>query len=124
MITVSNHPPKYPANRPEPTPTTTENKTAENTVAKKNETHEDQQKKVLDRMSRLREFSMKLRGGTGVADLETEPAYKRRNVPLNDVIPSSESEVSKYTLAEETGPDGEKRVEIKSNNSFLHGNVD
>jgi cell division protein FtsZ len=81
---------------------------------------EEQQKKANERISRIRQFNFKSRTPGGLAELENEPAYKRRNVTLNSVPHSSESQVSKYTLSE--GEDN--KTEIKPNNSFLHDNVD
>ena len=72
-----------------------------------------------DRTKKLRELSIKIRTQQGLEEVEKEPAYKRRNVELSDVKPSSESEVSKLML----GEDEEKKTELK-NNSFLHDNVD
>ena len=73
-----------------------------------------------EREDRMKNISMKLRTPSGLTSLEDEPAYKRDNVKLEDSPHSSESEVSKYTLS-----DGEDtKTEIKTNNSFLHDNVD
>ena len=71
------------------------------------------------RMDRLREITMKLRTPSGLTDLESQPAYKRREVELDDVAHSSESEASNYVL----GEDDDKNIGIKPNN-FLHDNVD
>tara|TARA_B100000963_G_scaffold172356_1_gene149886 strand:+ start:6954 stop:8582 length:1629 start_codon:yes stop_codon:yes gene_type:complete len=71
------------------------------------------------RMERLREITVKLRTPSGLTDLESEPAYKRRDVELEDVAHSSESENSSYVL----GEDDDKKVGLKPNN-FLHDNVD
>jgi len=57
---------------------------------------------------------------TNLQEIENIPAYKRRNVELTDVTPSSEPQGPKYMLSE--NPD--KSVEIKSENSYLHKNVD
>ncbi|NNE54497.1 MAG: cell division protein FtsZ, partial [Flavobacteriales bacterium] len=65
-----------------------------------------------------------LKTPSGLADLENEPAFKRRNVTLDDVQHSSESTKSRYTLTEETDDQGNKQVKLKDNNSFLHDNVD
>jgi cell division protein FtsZ len=54
-----------------------------------------------------------------VVKLENEPAYKRRNVNLDDVDHSAEEQMSKYTLSID-----DDNPEIESNNSFLHDNVD
>lgn len=72
-----------------------------------------------ERMERLRDISFKLRTPSGLTDLESEPAYKRRNVELDEVPHSSESEVAQYTLSE----DNDNNLGIKPNN-FLHDNVD
>ena len=71
------------------------------------------------RMERLREITVKLRTPSGLTDLESEPAYKRREVELDDVAHSSESDNSSYVL----GEDEDKNVGLKPNN-FLHDNVD
>lgn len=83
----------------------------------------DQQSRVKDRMTRLRELSRRLRTASGLSELEDVPAYKRRAVSLEDVPHSSESQVSKYSL-DDVGSDGDKKTEVGRNNSFLHDNVD
>lgn len=82
--------------------------------------NEEQMRKAQERISKLKELSLKLKTPNGLAELEKEPAYKRRNVNLESTPHSSESQVSRFTLSE--GED--KKVEIKPNNSFLHDNVD
>ena len=81
---------------------------------------DEQLRKAQDRVAKLKELSFKLKSPNGLAELENEPAYKRKNVSLESTPHSSESQVSRYTLSE--GDD--KKVEIKPNNSFLHDNVD
>ena len=71
------------------------------------------------RMERLREITLKLRTPSGLTDLESEPAYKRRDIKLDDVTHSSESENSNYVL----GTDQDNATSIKPNN-FLHKKVD
>ena len=85
---------------------------------------EEQQRRANERIAKLKELSMKLRAPSGISDLENEPAYKRRNIELDNTPHSSESEVSRFTLSEEEDEDGEKRGGLRSNNSFLHDNVD
>lgn len=107
-----------------------EKKTVENTTDTESEeniahlSHEEQQKRSADRFSKIKELSSKLKTPSGLADLENEPAYKRRNVTLLNTPHSSESTVSKYTVSEETDENGNKTTGLKSNNSFLHDNVD
>ena len=81
---------------------------------------EELQQKIRDREQRLRELSVKIKSPEGLNDLEKQPAFVRRNVLLSKVPASDESQVSRYSLHE----DDEKKIQIKSNNSFLHDNVD
>jgi cell division protein FtsZ len=81
---------------------------------------DDQLRKSKERIAKLKSLSMKI-GGGNVTDLEREPAYRRRNVKLDSVPHSSESNVSRYTL---TGEEEGKKSELRPNNSFLHDNVD
>jgi cell division protein FtsZ len=94
-------------------------KQKEEELAKKMQA-EELQKKAQERIQRLKELSLKLKTPQGLNEMEHEPAYKRRNIALDNVPHSSESQVSRYTLSE----NDEKKVEIKPNNSFLHDNVD
>ncbi|WP_140936592.1 cell division protein FtsZ [Sphingobacterium lumbrici] len=80
---------------------------------------EDQLMKTKERILRLKELSMKLKSSNGLQELENEPAYKRKQKPLDNLPHSSESQVSRFTLSFDEG-----ETEIRSNNSFLHDNVD
>lgn len=75
--------------------------------------------KTKERILRLKELSMKLKSANGLQELESEPAYQRKKMPLEEVSHSSESQVSRFTLSNEDG-----NLEIRPNNSFLHDNVD
>jgi len=81
---------------------------------------EDQLRKSQDRILKLKALSLKMKSPGGINDLEKEPAYKRRNITLDDTPHSSESNVSRYTLSE----DEDNKTTLKQNNSFLHDNVD
>ncbi|MBK1441008.1 cell division protein FtsZ [Parapedobacter sp. ISTM3] len=74
---------------------------------------------VKDRIFRLKQLSLKLKSANGLQELESEPAYRRKQLALDDVPHSSESQVSRFTLSTEEGI-----TEIRPNNSFLHDNVD
>lgn len=78
-----------------------------------------QEEIAMDRMQKLQELSQKIKTPEGLAELEKQPAYKRRNIELQEPSPSSETEVSRFSLFK-----SENGVEIKQNNSFLHDNVD
>ena len=81
---------------------------------------EEIEKKSKERIKKLKDLSVKLRTPNEIEELESTPAYIRRKVELNDVSPSSETTASRYTLGESE----DNSPEIKSNNSFLHDNVD
>ncbi|MGY4385411.1 cell division protein FtsZ [Pedobacter sp. UYP24] len=87
---------------------------------KNDESIEDQLKKSKERILRLKDLSMKLRTNNGLQELENEPAYKRKQMNLQQVQHSSESQVSRFTLSS----DEDGTTEIRPNNSFLHDNVD
>lgn len=77
------------------------------------------EKEAERRQQRLRNLNVKLNNPRTINDLENEPAYLRKNVPLDDTPHSSEEGMSKWTISDE-----EDEPEINSNNSFLHDNVD
>jgi cell division protein FtsZ len=81
----------------------------------------DSDKIANERVNKLRQFNyrQKLQQGQ-ISELENVPAYVRKNVSLDDVAHSSETNISKFTLGE--GEDG--KGELRQNNSFLHDNVD
>jgi cell division protein FtsZ len=83
-------------------------------------TTEEQLRKSRDRIMKLKELSYRIGNANSLTDMEKEPAYKRRNIKLDTVPHSSESNISRYTLTNED----EKKAEIRPNNSFLHDNVD
>ena len=86
---------------------------------KTDESIEEQLRKSRERIMRLKDLSMKLRSGN-IQELENVPAYKRKEVALQQNTHSSESQVSRFSLlADEDG-----KTEIRPNNSFLHDNVD
>jgi cell division protein FtsZ len=87
-------------------------------------TQAEHQSRVEQRVAHVRELNLRLRTPNGLSDLEREPAYKRRNVQLSDAAHSTDSNISRYSLSEETDENGERRVELKRNNPYLHDNVD
>jgi cell division protein FtsZ len=96
---------------PEVAPNADENKT--------DESIEEQLRKSRERIMRLKDLSMKLRTGN-IQELENVPAYKRKEIALQQTPASDESQVSRFSLL----PDDEGKIEIRNNNSFLHDNVD
>jgi cell division protein FtsZ len=86
---------------------------------KTDESIEEQLRKSRERIMRLKDLSMKLRSGN-IQELENVPAYKRKEVSLQETPASDESQVSRFSLL----PDSEGKIEIRDSNSFLHDNVD
>jgi cell division protein FtsZ len=75
---------------------------------------------MKQRMKYLKDLSETSNKENGIEELENEPAYKRKGINLEDVRHSSEMEISRTSLIEEP----EKKPELRTNNSFLHDNVD
>jgi cell division protein FtsZ len=86
---------------------------------KTDESIEEQLRKSRERIMRLKDLSMKLRTGN-IQELENVPAYKRKEIALQETPASDESQISRFSLL----PDSEGKTEIRNNNSFLHDNVD
>ena len=74
-------------------------------------------KRTEQRRIKLKKFNYKFTKPEGISDLESEPAYKRAGISLDDEIKSS---ISSSTLNHEDGG----KIDVKSNNTFLHDNVD
>ena len=86
---------------------------------KTDESIEEQLRKSRERIMRLKDLSMKLRNGN-IQEMENIPAYKRKEIALQQTPASNESQVSRFSLM----PDDEGKTDIRTNNSFLHDNVD
>ncbi|MBE9584124.1 cell division protein FtsZ [Mucilaginibacter sp. JRF] len=86
---------------------------------KTEESMEEQLRKSRERIMRLKDLSMKLRSGN-LQEMENVPAYKRKEIALQQTPASNESQISRFSLL----PDDEGKTEIRNNNSFLHDNVD
>ncbi|MEE4260446.1 MAG: cell division protein FtsZ [Bacteroidales bacterium] len=82
---------------------------------------EDQaiKKNMEDRANKLKSLSQ-VKSPEDVAQMENVPAYVRKKIDLYSPSYSSESVVSRYTL----GEDENNNPVIKTDNSFLHDNVD
>jgi cell division protein FtsZ len=78
----------------------------------------DRDEQEQERREYLRQTNIKLTNPQAVLDLESEPAYKRRRVDLDDVAHSSEHRISRYVISPDDMP------EIRIDNSYLHDNVD
>jgi len=72
-----------------------------------------------ERRRKLKDFNYKFQNNiNSIEEIENEPAYKRQGVDLSET--SQENKVSRTTLSE----DSNDEIQLRSNNSFLHDNVD
>ena len=72
-----------------------------------------------ERRQKMKAFNYKF-NTSKIEEIEKEPAYKRQGVSLEDVEHSSETHASRTTI----GLDDNEEVQLRSNNSYLHDNVD
>lgn len=77
-----------------------------------------------DRINRIKLATQKLRSPLGLNEMENEPAFKRRNIELDNVKKSNDSNISRFTLWENEDENGAKNTGLSDSNSFLHDNVD
>lgn len=92
----------------------------ENKKEDKTEVNKIKNLEYMSRLRELKELSQKSKSENGREELENIPAFERKNIKLDEVSHSSESNVSRFSLVD----DPERKPELKSNNSFLHDNVD
>ena len=72
-----------------------------------------------ERRRKLKDFNYKFQNNlSNIDEIEKEPAYKRHGVNLNEN--PVQKKVSRTTLSE----DSNDEIQLRSNNSFLHDNVD
>ncbi len=72
-----------------------------------------------ERRRKLKDFNYKFQNSVNnIDEIEKEPAYKRQGIDLNEG--PKEGKVSRTTLSE----DSNDEIQLRSNNSFLHDNVD
>jgi cell division protein FtsZ len=72
-----------------------------------------------ERRRKMKDFNYKFNNAK-IDDIEKIPAYRRQGVNLEDVKHSSETDMSRTSI----GTDDNDDIKLRSNNSFLHDNVD
>ena len=71
-----------------------------------------------ERKRKMKDFNYKFRNSNSkIDDIEKQPAYKRAGIELDDV--SNQVHLSRTSVS-----DDDDEIELRSNNSFLHDNVD
>ena len=95
----------------------------EDEISPLNQTIEELKKQSDKRKQRLKDFNYKFisRVDQNIDEFENQPAYKRMGVDINDTVSSSDSPV-KSRLSLDVNEDDD--IRFRSNNSFLHDNVD
>lgn len=91
----------------------------ENLNTKTSISPEEHQRLSQERMQRIQQYTSKLKKIDGINELEKEPAFVRRNIQLDNSTISNSSSVSRFNITSD-----ENGSSLKSNNSFLHDNVD
>ncbi len=72
-----------------------------------------------ERRRKMKDFNYKFNNAK-IDEIEKEPAYKRQGVNLEDAQHSSETNASRMSVGKDENDD----IQLRSNNSFLHDNVD
>ena len=104
---VSTHTPSYPI------------QSFENTTPVEMSIEDMLKLRADERRRKLKEFNHKFHNNSSrIEDLEKEPAYKRLGVDITENQTSSSN--SRISL----GTDSNDDIQLRSNNSFLHDNVD
>jgi len=75
--------------------------------------------RAAERRRKMKDFNYKFNNAK-IDDIEKVPAYKRQGVDLKEVQHSSETNISRTSI----GLDDNDEIQLRSNNSFLHDNVD
>ncbi|MCK5677356.1 MAG: cell division protein FtsZ [Flavobacteriaceae bacterium] len=80
--------------------------------------------KADDRRRKMKEFNYKFinKMNQNIDEIENQPAYKRMGVDLKDMPLSSETDKNQSRTSLDVDENGD--VQMRSNNSFLHDNVD
>ncbi len=81
--------------------------------------NEEQQRRAQERLARIKEYTDKIKKADGLNELEKEPAYLRQNIQLDNTNYSKENNISRFGISKD-----ENGNNLRSNNSFLHDNVD
>ena len=76
--------------------------------------------RVEQRRNKFKSFNYKFNSNrnNSLDEIEKEPAYKRQGLELNDEV--KDQKASRMSL----GEDSNDEIQLRSNNSFLHDNVD
>lgn len=75
-------------------------------------------RRTEERKQKLKQFNYRFNQSSKIEDMEREPAYKRQDIELTP--PDSDINTSRTSLS----TDSKDELQFRTNNSFLHDNVD
>lgn len=75
-------------------------------------------RRTEERKQKLKQFNYRFNQNSKIEDMEREPAYKRQDIELTP--PDSDTNTSRTSLS----TDSKDELQFRTNNSFLHDNVD
>ena len=81
---------------------------------------EDLIARAAERRARMKKFNYKFRNNANIDEIEKQPAYKRAGVDLDKDHPAAQEKLSRTSISK----DSNDETTFRSNNSFLHDNVD
>lgn len=80
---------------------------------------EEQKRALEQRAERLRRLSFDVRSNDGGDEIENVPAYKRKNIQIDDSTPSTQSHYSGYSIG--VSDEENKQAEVETKNTYLQG---
>ena len=93
-----------------------------NTSAQTNDrtviSNDELQRRNAERLERIRANNAKIKRAEGLKELEGEPAFERRNIRLENTTHSDDERLSRFGITKDN------EGGLRTNNSFLHDNVD
>jgi cell division protein FtsZ len=110
--------------RSEPIENNVEEAISDNDISPLNLTIAELKDRAELRRKKMKDFNYKFinKLNHSIDEIESQPAYKRMGVDLREVPPSSEADNNKSRMS--LGTDENDDIQLRSNNSFLHDNVD
>lgn len=97
---------------------------SDNDISPLNLTIAELKERAEVRRKKMKDFNYKFinKLNHSIDEIESQPAYKRMGVDLSQVPPSSAQDTNKSRMT--LGTDENNDIQLRSNNSFLHDNVD
>jgi len=80
--------------------------------------NDELQRRNSERLERIRANNAKIKRAEGLKELEGEPAFERRNIRLENTTHSDDERLSRFGITKDN------EGGLRTNNSFLHDNVD